>query len=103
MVDVDRILKNTVNKGKVSIGSKQTKAAIKNGTAKMIVMANNCPFSSEISKLVKEKKISIYNYKQSSLNLGYACGKNFPVSVFAVIDEGESSIMQLLKKGSKNE
>ena len=98
MVDVDRILKNTVSKGKVTIGAKQTKATINNGTAKMIVMTKNCQFSSEISKLVKEKKVPIYNYSKSSIDLGYACGKNFPVSVFAVLDEGESNIMQLVKK-----
>jgi len=98
MVDVDRILKNTVSNGKVSIGAKQTKVAINNGAAKLVVMAKNCPFSSEITKLVKEKKLPIYNYNQSNVDLGYACGKNFPVSVFAVLDEGKSNIMQLVKK-----
>ena len=100
MVDVDRILKNTVNKGKVNIGTKQTKTAIKNGSAKLIVMAKNCPHSSEISKLVEGKKVPMYNYASNSIDLGYACGKNFSVSVFAVLDEGGSNIMQLVKKGS---
>ena len=98
MVDIDKILKNVVNKGKVNIGAKQTKTAISRGSAKLVVIANNCPYSSEISKLVKEKKVPIYNYNLSSVDLGYTCGKNFPVSVFAVLDEGESNIMQLVKK-----
>lgn len=96
MVDVDRILKNTVSKGKVHIGAKQTKTAIKNGSAKLVVIAKNCPNSSEVSKLVKDKKIPLYNYTSNSVNLGYACGKNFPVSVFAVLDDGDSNIMQLV-------
>lgn len=98
---VDRALKNVVRKGKVIIGAKQTKAAINNGQAKLVIMAKNCPYSSEISKLVEQKKTPIYNYNSNSIDLGYACGKNFSVSVFAVIDEGDSNIIQLVKKGNK--
>ncbi len=98
MVDVNKVLKNVVKKGKVKIGEKQTKTAINNGTAKLIVMSNNCPYSTEITALANEKKVSIYNYNSNGVELGYACGKNFVVSAFAVIDEGESNIMQLVKK-----
>ena len=98
MVDIGRILKNAVRKGKVGIGAKQTKATINKGSAKLIVMANNCPYSSEINKLIKDKKVPLYNCNLSGIDLGYACGKNFPVSVFAVLDEGNSNIIQLVKK-----
>jgi ribosomal protein L30E len=30
--------------------------------------------------------------------LGYACGKAYAVSIFAVLDEGGSNIMQLVEK-----
>ena len=99
MVDVNKTLKNVVKKGTVKIGEKQTKIAINTGTAKLIVMANNCPYDTELSTMAKEKKVPIYKYTSNGLELGYACGKNFAVSAFAVIDEGESSISQLVKKG----
>jgi len=98
MVDVDKVLKNTVKKGRVMIGTKQTKTAIKDGTAKLVVMANNYLYSSEIEKIAKKKKIPTYSHDSNSIDMGYTCGKNFAVSVFAVIDEGESSILQLVKK-----
>jgi len=98
MVDVDKVLKNTVKKGKVKIGTKETKHALNEGSAKLVVMANNCPYSSDISALAKKKKTPIYGYKASSIDLGYTCGKSYAVSVFAVIDEGGSSIMHLVKK-----
>jgi len=98
MVDVDKVLKSTVKKGKVMIGSKQVKMVIKNGTAKLIVMAKNYPYSSEIDKLAKKKKIPVYNHKSNSIDLGYTCGKTFAVSVFAVMDEGGSNILQLAQK-----
>jgi large subunit ribosomal protein L30e len=98
MVDVDKVLKSAVKKGNVRIGTKQSKSVIKDGTAKMIVMAKNCPNSSEINKLAKKKKIPVYNYNSSSIDLGYTCGKSFSVSIFTVIDDGGSNINQLIKK-----
>ena len=99
MVDIDKVLKNTVKKGKVKIGTKETKSVINNGSAKLIVMANNCPYSPEINRLAKKKKIPVYNCDSSSIDLGYTCGKAFAVSVFAVMDDGGSNILNLVKKG----
>lgn len=99
MVDVDKVLKSTVKKGKVKIGSKETKSVVNKGSAKLVVMANNCPYSSEINELAKKKKIPVYNYDSNSIDLGYTCGKSFAVSVFAVMDDGGSNILNIVKKG----
>ena len=99
MVDVDKVLKNTVKKGKVKIGTKEAKTVINDGSAKLIVLAKNCPYSSEISELAKKKKIPVYNCGSNSIDLGYTCGKAFAVSVFAVMDDGGSNILNLVKKG----
>ena len=103
MVDVDKILKNVSKKGKVKIGTKQTKTAVKEGSAKMVVVSNNCPYSTEINELAEKKNIPIYKYESGSIQLGYTCGKNFAVSAFAVLDDGGSNISQLVsKKRGKN-
>ena len=99
MVDVDKVLKSTVKKGKVKIGTKETKSVINEGSAKLVVMAKNCPYSSEINELAKKKKIPVYNYDSNSIDLGYTCGKSFAVSVFAVLDDGGSNILNIVKKG----
>jgi large subunit ribosomal protein L30e len=98
MVEVDKILKNTVKKGQVKIGTKETKQAVDNGKAKLIVIAENCPYASEINKLAKKKKIPVYNYSSNSIALGYTCGKAFAVSVFAVMNDGGSNILNLVNK-----
>ena len=98
MVEVDKLLKNVLKKGKVKIGARQTKLVINDGSAKLVVMANNCPYLYEINELAKKKKIQVYNYDSSSIDLGYTCGKAFAVSVFAVLDDGGSNILQLVKK-----
>jgi large subunit ribosomal protein L30e len=98
MIDVDRALKNAVKNGKVLVGVKESKTALSNGTAKLVVITKNCPFYAEISSIAQEKKVPVYTYRSQSVDMGYACGKMFPVSVLAVLDEGGSNIMQLVKK-----
>jgi len=98
MIDVSKALKTTVKKGKVKIGARQTKLSINDGRVQLIVMAKNCPHSSEIKKLSNKKKIPVYDYKSNSIDLGYTCGKTFGVSVFAVLEDGGSNIIQLVKK-----
>jgi len=98
MVDVDKVLKSTVKKGKVKIGSKETKQTINKGDAKIVIISNNCPEQEEITKLAKKNKIPVYNYKQGSIDLGYTCGKSYAVSSFAVIDDGNTKILNILKK-----
>ena len=98
MVDVNKALKDVSKKGPIIIGEKQTKVAITKGTAKLVVMANNCPYAKAITALVTENKVPLYNYTSNGVELGYTCGKSFAVSSFAVLDEGGSNILQLVKK-----
>jgi len=98
MVEVDKVLKTTVKKGQVKIGTKETKQAVKDGKAKIVVLSKNCPNIYEINRLAKTKKIPVYTYNSNSIDLGYTCGKSFSVSVFAVLNDGGSNIMSLVKK-----
>ncbi len=98
MIDVNKALKDVSKKGTILIGEKQTKAAIKNGSAKLVVMAQNCPSAKPIATLSMEQKVPVYTYPYTGVELGYTCGKNFSVSCLAVLEEGESTILQLVKK-----
>ncbi len=98
MVDVDKVLKNTVKKGKVKVGTKESKSAIESGSAKIVIISKNCINSSEITGLANKKKIPVYNYNSNSIDLGYTCGKSYAVSVFAVLDDGGSNIQSIIKK-----
>ena len=97
MIDIGKSLKTTVKKGKVKLGSKETKNSINKGEAKLIIFANNCPYTDEIKKLSNKQKIPVFDYNSNSIDLGYALGKSYAVSVFAVLDDGGSNIMQLAK------
>ena len=98
MVDVNKALKDVTKKGTVYIGEKRTKAAIQNGKAKLIVIANNCPYGNDILTAVQEHNIPIYTFNSNSIELGTICGKGYAVSAFAVIEEGDSNILQIISK-----
>jgi large subunit ribosomal protein L30e len=98
MVDVDKVFKNTVKKGEVKIGAKESTTAIKNGKAQLVVIAQNCPDINDLKKQAKSKKVPVYMYESNSIDLGYACGKAFAVSAFVVLNDGGSNILQLVKK-----
>ncbi len=98
MVDVNKALKDVSKKGTIIVGEKQTKVAIQKGKAKLVVMANNCPYAKTITTLVAENNIPLYSYTSTGVDLGYTCGRNYAVCCFAVIEEGESNILQLVRK-----
>ena len=98
MVDIEKTIKATIKKGKVKIGTKETKQVINNETAKLVVLSNNCPYTGEITSLAKKKKIPVYTADSTSIELGYTCGKAYAVSVFAVLDDGGSNILNIIKK-----
>lgn len=98
VVDVHKMLKDVTKKGTVIIGEKQTKVAIQQGQAKLIVLAKNCPYAKTVTTLASKHKVPVYNYMSTGVELGFTCGKKFSVSSLAVLDEGDSNILQLVKK-----
>ena len=98
MADIEKTFKNVVKKGSVLFGQRQTNLIIKNNTAKLVVISNNCPFSEDIKTNADVNKIPVYQTKVNSIELGALCGKTFAVSVFAITDDGGTNILQMLKK-----
>ncbi len=99
MTDLEKTFKNIVKKGKVVFGQRQTKNAIDNGTAILVVISENCPFLEDMKTYTDTKKTNVYEIKANSVELGALCGKTFAVSIFAILDDGDANILHLLKKG----
>jgi len=90
-MDENMVIKQAVETGDVVIGTRRTEKAVKKKTAKMLVIASNCP---EFAWL-KDVVVKIHRYKGTSLDLGAACGKPYSVAVLAVLSSGESTILSL--------
>jgi len=84
-----------VKTGTVFLGQNKTQECIEEGKAKLVVVAANSPES--VKNLVKETDIPVYVYEGSSVQLGKACGMPYVVSALAVVEPGESDILNVAR------
>lgn len=90
-------LKKVLKDGEITLGEKTVKKAVLSGRAKMVVVSSTASESlkEDMKRYAELSKIKYYAYPESSKELGYACGKPFPVSAMAIIKEGGSKILQV--------
>ncbi|KAF5090136.1 50S ribosomal protein L30e [Methanoculleus horonobensis] len=94
-MDFNASLRKAVKTGTVFLGRNKTRESIEEGKAKLIVVARNSPES--VKTLVNETDIPVYVYEGSSVQLGKACGMPYVVSALAVIEPGESDILNVAR------
>ncbi len=93
----EEIIKRLIETGKITLGSETTIKQLKNGKLRGVVLSVNCPKlkEAEIKRLAKDKGARIYVYPGTSLELGEACGKPFPVSAIGILDYGDADLSEL--------
>lgn len=86
--------------GKVLLGYRESEKSLMNGRAKLIILASNAPREEayRIQYLAKVGSVPLYRFPGTTIELGQVCGKPFAVSVLAVEDAGDSSILDLAKE-----
>lgn len=93
-MDFNVSLRRAMKTGTVFLGQNNTEKCILNGKAKLVIVANNCPQS--FKQFVSAKKdLPLYVFEGTSMQLGRACGKPFLVSAMAIIEPGDSDILNL--------
>jgi large subunit ribosomal protein L30e len=93
-MDFNASLRKAVKTGTVFLGKNKTQECIEEGKAKLVVVAQNSPES--VKNLANETKdIPVYVYEGSSVQLGKACGMPYVVSALAVVEPGESDILNI--------
>jgi large subunit ribosomal protein L30e len=90
-IDISRALKSAITTGQVEFGVEQTKKAVKEGKAQMVVLARNCP----APELKGDIGCKVHVYGGNNMELGAMCGKPFSVSALVIIDKGSSNILML--------
>ena len=81
--------------GKVVLGYKSTIRMLRSGEAKLIILSNNCPTvrKAEIEYYAVLAKAKVVFYQGNNISLGTACGKYHRCSTMAVLDAGDSDIL----------
>ena len=94
-MDVIRQIKNAMVSGGLLFGQNQAKGACEDGSAKVVILAANCP--EDYVSMIKSDypNIVIHQTRMVNRELGAACGKPFSVSTIAVVDAGKSTLLSL--------
>ncbi|ABL77693.1 50S ribosomal protein L30e [Thermofilum pendens] len=94
-----RELQTAIKTGKVVLGSRKTIKLLSTGKAKMVILAQNAPtiIAEEIKYKARLAGIPVYVFEGTSKDLGAACNKPFFVSAIAVLDPGESNLIEMAK------
>lgn len=99
MIDIGRELQVVLNTGKIAIGSNRAIKSIINGSAKLAILAANAPAGvrQEVEYYAKLNQTPIFVYPGSSWELGAAMRKPYKVALLAVLEPGESNILELIR------
>merc|ERR1711893_412453 len=82
--------------GKYVLGYKQTLKTLRQGKAKLVIIANNTPplRKSEIEYYAMLAKTGVHHYNGNNIERGTACGKYFRVTTLSITDPGDSDIIR---------
>ncbi|MCX8200070.1 MAG: 50S ribosomal protein L30e [Candidatus Micrarchaeota archaeon] len=100
-MDVQKAIRMAVDTGEVLLGKNEAQRSLHTGKCKLVVLAQNLPADLKltIQKKARLAGVPYYVFEGTSSDLGGLCGKPYPISVMAIIDEGDSEILSLGKKG----
>ncbi len=93
---LDNELRRLLKTGKVVIGAKRSLDAIRLGKAKGVVLATKLPkyIEDDVLYYAKLSGIKVIRFPGSSYELGTAVGKPFPISTIAILDPGDSNLLE---------
>lgn len=91
MIDVPRALRVATDSGDVRFGLREARRAAKAKSAKLIVVASNCPEEA----LAGLGDVRLFRFPGSNVDLGAACGVPFSVAAVAVLSPGDSNLLSV--------
>ena len=95
-MDFNMSLLRALKTGSVVLGPVRTEKCAREGRARMIVVAGNCPAKIK-TRITENKNSFIHTFEGSSTVLGNVCGKPFSVSTLAIVNPGESDILSFMR------
>ncbi|MGC8479456.1 MAG: 50S ribosomal protein L30e [Candidatus Micrarchaeia archaeon] len=95
MTDINNDLRLVIDTGKYTIGNREVIRSISDSKAKVIVLASKGKkeIAEDILHLCSVAKLRVIKFSGNSLELGTLCGKPYSVTVLAVLEPGNSNIL----------
>ena len=96
-MSLNQPIASAVSTGKCLLGTKSSIDAIKNGEAKLVVVAANCPRDEyeDIERYAQLSGIKIREFNGTSWDLGEVIGRPHMVAAIAILEPGDSKILEL--------
>ncbi|HID42384.1 MAG TPA: 50S ribosomal protein L30e [Archaeoglobaceae archaeon] len=94
-VEIEKALRKALKTGKVYLGSSRTIKALRNSEAKLVLIASNCP--EEVKNEIMKYNTPLIEFAGNNMELGAICGKPFSVASLAIIEAGESEILNAVE------
>ncbi|RLG57309.1 MAG: 50S ribosomal protein L30e [Hadesarchaea archaeon] len=90
-MELSKEIRQAVAAGNVVIGTDKSLKVLKQGKAKLVVVASNCSSEvlADVERYAKLGNVPVHVFDGNSEDLGLLCGKPFLVSVLTIV-EGES-------------
>lgn len=100
MPGLEQELRTAYRTGKLELGTKSTLRSLKYGKAKLVVIASNADpmVKSDIRRYAQMAGTPILEFQGTSIELGTVLGKPFPIQALAVLDAGDSNILELAEE-----
>jgi large subunit ribosomal protein L30e len=100
---LDNEIRLILKTGKAVLGTKRSLKAVRLGKARAVILASKISrrIEEDIKYYAKLGDIPVIKFDGSSHELGTVCGKPFPVSVIAVLDLGDSTILEKKEEGEE--
>ncbi len=95
MADLNNDVRLAVDTGKVSLGYRDVVRAVNTNSAKAVVIARKGrkDLIDDISHACKIAGIRLIMFDGSSMDLGTVCGKPYSINGLAVVESGNSNIL----------
>ena len=105
MIDLTKAITTAVKTGKVSFGANTAIQAAKNGKAKIIVLASNCPkqIKEQIEYFGEISKIPIIAYNGDAMDMAAICTRLFIISALTIREPGDSEILKICESRTTDE
>ncbi|HXX05352.1 MAG TPA: ribosomal L7Ae/L30e/S12e/Gadd45 family protein [Candidatus Bathyarchaeia archaeon] len=94
---LEKAIKDAVEDGKCSFGTKEVLSTIKN--SKLVVLSHSIPSSmtQKILEAAKNSKVPTLNYDGSSVELGRLCGTQFRISTLSLKTLSDVNLKAIIK------
>jgi large subunit ribosomal protein L30e len=95
-----RAIQVAARTGSVEFGAREVKKLVLHGNAKAIVIAKNSPpeLKRDLEYYAKLSNIPVLVFDGTSIELGSIIGRPHSVTVLAIINPGQSNILDLVKQ-----